>query len=47
MTVQELLRELQKYNPDAIVLLDCDDIGQVEADDVQEVESKRYVVITI
>ena len=46
MTVQELIAFLEQYNPNAVVLLDCGDINQVEADDVAQSKDKRYIVIS-
>lgn len=46
MTVQELIGILEQCNPNAIILLDCGDINQVEADDAAQTKDKRYVVIS-
>lgn len=46
MTVQELIAFLEQYSPNAIVLLDCGDVNQVEADNVAQTKDKRYIVIS-
>lgn len=47
MTVQELIKELEKYNPKSEAMMDCGDVNLLPVDEVDKNAVGDLVVISI